>query len=118
MRKVFATLLLVCFGMIVPLAGQPLRVCLLEMKERQEDCCKKCHTEHKDCCAEVGEIPDAPLPGTPLDVPPFIGFVLPVFEAACPVEIVPAQVTVGYLPPIRGPDSPGAFRSVLNIWRL
>lgn len=118
MRKFFATLLLICFGMILPVAAMPMRVCLLEQKERAPDCCKKCHVAHEDCCAEVDKVPDSPAPGGFLVIPPFIAHEIPSFEPGILAEIVVVPLESRYSQPIRGPDSPSAFRSVLSVWSI
>lgn len=118
MIRLLATLLLICFGTILPVAAAPVRVCLLEQKQREADCCKKCHDKHQDCCAELDKLPDSPMPGGSLEIPPFVAWEIPSFDAAVrPVEIVVAMEP-RYAPPIRGPGTPAAVRSVLSVWSI
>jgi len=95
-----------------------LRICFLDQKERTEDCGKKCEAEHKDCCADLDKIPDSSTPGGVVEVPPFIAWEIPSFEAVVSQRLVIDQLGERYSQPIRGPDSPSTFRSVLSIWRI
>lgn len=115
---IIATLLLICFGMMLPAAAMPVRVCLLEEKDRVPDCCSTCHTERRDCCADLDQMPDATVPGGLFVPPAFSGFQLPFFEPVRTTEIAADDFPSHRHPPIRGPDSPAAFRSVLGVWRL
>lgn len=117
-RNLCAILLLICFGVVSPAAAVPLRVCLLEASQRTDDCCKKCQKETKDCCADLDRVPDSPLPGAALDLPPFVAFELPTFEAAARLVNLVPSAEFRLLPPIRGPDTPSAYRAVLSIWRI
>ena len=63
-------------------------------------------------------MPDSPAPQPPLELPAAVFAELPEFHcAACPVAEVVASEPV-MTEPIRGPDSPAAYRAVLGIWRL
>lgn len=100
------------------MAALPMRLCLLGQEQREPDCCKKCHDVHQDCCAELDKLPDSPMPGGNLEIPPFIAWEIPSFDAATrPVAMALAKET-SHFPPIRGPDSPAAVRSVLNVWSI
>lgn len=118
LNKFVATLLLACFGMIVPLGAIHVRVCLLEEYERTEDCCEKCPSTHGDCCADMDTLPEIPTPGASTEIPPFIAVEL----LSCLVEElteVPRQSqTPAFSQPIRGPDTPAAYRSVLSVWSI
>jgi|SRR5687767_3486459 len=134
MRRVIAAFLLVCLGMIIPLAGSPVRFCLLDQRVlvpgfsacggeslKKVPCCQDCgKEEHEDapCCFQVDELPDAIAPSAPDVVPPVMVmdlpepmFTAPAFIALCEPVFVAAR-------PIRGPDTPTARRAVLGIWRL
>lgn len=95
-----------------------MRVCLLEEKDRTPDCCTKCSSDHGDCCADIDKVPDSTMPGGSLEIPPFIGWELPSFGAGLPSEIEVVTLASRYSQPIRGPDSPAAFRSILSVWSI
>lgn len=134
MRRLLATLLLVCFGMLIPTAASPMRVCLLEGKVHEPGftsygetashkikCCPDCgSTEEGDsCCQDVKKLPDVPAPSPPMILLPPVFFCEREFEFTvppCPV----ADVANPFAPskPIRGPDSPGARRAQLGIWTI
>lgn len=103
--------------MVLPVAAVPMRVCFLDQKDQQEDCCKNCLSEHKDCCAEKDKLPDSPAPGGSLEIPPFIAFEIPLYDFGFSPEIV-TPFPPRFAQPIRGPDSPAACRSILSVWRL
>ena len=79
MRRLIALLLLACLGMMIPLAGSPLRLCLLENRllvggsqcaGEKDLCCPDCGDHHEDpCCVQLEELPDAPVPGIPDELP-------------------------------------------------
>ncbi len=104
--------------MLLPLAGLPLRICLLDQSERTEDCCKKCTSSHKDCCADMDTLPDTPVPGTTTEIPPYIAVELSAFLADDTVEILRLPQVPAFFQPIRGPDTPAAYRSVLSVWSI
>jgi hypothetical protein len=124
MRRAIAAFLLACLGMMVPLAGAPVRICLIENKIKaagEEPCCPKCEKETKhdpECCVPVEEIPDAPLAGFPEGVPPLMAVDLPAQAYILPpVAMVPVAV-FSAAAPIRGPDGPCRLRAILGVWRL
>jgi hypothetical protein len=129
MKRVIAAFLLACLGMMIPLAGSPLRLCLLENRllvggsecggEEKDPCCPDCGDHHEDpCCVELDELPDVPVPQAPdeLPVPPVMDLPAPAFVAprtiftACSVHLAAT--------PVRGPDTPAAHRALLGVWRL
>lgn len=118
MKKFFATLLLVCYGVILPVAASPVRICLLEERERTPDCCEKCPSTHKDCCAEMDTLPDSPVPTNPTDIPPFVAAELASFIIGDFPEVVGLPQAPAFSQPIRGPDTPAAYRSVLGVWSI
>lgn len=67
---------------------------------------------------ELDDLPDVPAPSTPeglqpvavIDLPP------PIFNAPPAVLVKDAAFNAAI--PIRGPDSPAAYRALLEIWRL
>ncbi|MCW1886755.1 hypothetical protein OKA04_18595 [Luteolibacter flavescens] len=88
-------------------------------ESEKSKCCPDCG-EHQEesCCVDLEDLPDATAPSLPeglpaiaaIDLPPVI-FVLP------PVVLVEASVYEAAVP-IRGPDSPAAWRALLEVWRL
>ncbi len=104
--------------MIVPLAALPVRVCLLPDAERTEDCCKKCPSTHGDCCADMDTLPEIPTPGTSTEIPPFIAVELLSYLVEELPEVPRQSQTPAFSQPIRGPDTPAAYRSVLSVWSI
>lgn len=118
MKNFVATLLLICFGLLMPVAALPVRVCLLDLEERQPECCQKCGVKHDNCCKDLDQIPDSVVPGGPMAPLMFVPFELPVWEIAAVGEVIVESSPREISPPIRGPDSPAAFRAVLGIWSI
>jgi hypothetical protein len=128
MKRVIAAILLACLGMMIPLAGSPLRLCLLENRllvggsecgMEKEPCCPDCGDPHENpCCVELEELPDAPAPVVPDDLPapPVMDLPEPAFAAPPPARA--ACLTHPAATPIRGPDTPAAHRAWLGVWRL
>ena len=121
-----AALLLFCVGILIPASASHVRICFLEfgLNSFQADskCCPDCNqgTEQPDpCCHDLEELPDAPAPQLPLELPAAV-----VTDA--PTDLCPAPLLIAWfsrsdfhvLVPIRGPTSPAAYRAVLGIWRL
>jgi hypothetical protein len=129
MRRAIAALLLVCLGILVPLAATPVRLCLLEQRLlvpgamecglKESACCPDCGDHHEEpCCLDLEDLPDAPAPSFPQGLPAIAAIDLP-----APVFVLPPAVLVedsGFeaAVPIRGPDSPAAWRARLEVWRL
>jgi hypothetical protein len=128
MRRLIALLLLACLGMMIPLAGSPLRLCLLENRllaggsecgAEKDPCCPDCGDHHEDpCCVQLEDLPDAPVPGIPDELP-----APPVMDLPASAFITPAPLIRGgsvhlAATPIRGPDTPSAHRALLGVWRL
>jgi hypothetical protein len=134
MRKTLAALLLVCLGILIPLAASPVRVCLLDgtitsavfpagSGDSCEDseCCPDCDRDadpEAPCCVDLDELPDSPVPHPPVELPPAVFAELP--QHACPEAALaePVRVVFTRSESIRGPDSPTAYRAVLGVWRL
>jgi hypothetical protein len=129
MRRAIAALLLVCLGVMVPLAATPVRLCLLEQRLlvpgaaecglKKSACCPDCGDHHESpCCVDLEDLPDAPAPTFPEGLPAIAAIDLP-----APVFVLPPVVLVEdsiyeTAVPIRGPDSPAAWRARLEVWRL
>jgi hypothetical protein len=128
MKRVIAAVLLACLGMMVPLAGSPLRLCLLENRlllggsecgAEKDPCCPDCGDHHEDpCCVELEELPDAPVPPAPDDLPVLPAMDLPGPAFAAPRPVAAACSVHRAATPIRGPDTPAARRALLGVWRL
>lgn len=131
MQRFIAALLLACLGITVPLAAAPLRLCLIEgrvlvpgvdrcAEAAPPDCCKHCQAdpEREPCCLELEEMPDAPAPSTPenLPAPPVMDLPVPAFVAPPAIGCAPAVHSPAT--PVRGPDGPAAQRARLEVWRL
>ncbi len=133
MKRLLAMLLLVCFGITIPLGASPCRLCFLEINalalgfetygetpSQKSKCCLDCGTtdDGDSCCVDIEKLPDAPLPSAILISPPIL-FCESNFDSALPPCRV-AEVEKSFSPsaPIRGPDSPGENRAMLGIWRL
>ena len=118
MRKLTATILVICLGILLPAAAIPVRICLLDLEERKDDCCNTCSSDNEDCCADLAPIPDAPVPNGNFETPPFIGFALPpsmVELPPIPERIVPPPC---HARPPTGIGPPTARMAALNVWRL
>lgn len=118
MRKLMVTILAICYGILLPAAGMPLRVCLLDAMERSVDCCDDCSDDSKDCCVDVETLPDSPMPGASFETPAFVGYAIPfvMTELPCiPVRIVPPPC---FERPRTGIGPPAERLAVLNVWRL
>lgn len=131
-RRITATFLLLCMALLVPVSAASVRVCFIENSvllpgwDATEDadsekpkCCQDCDGE-KDgsCCLDVKKFPDAPERSSQVFRVP-VWFCLPAAEAGLPPR--PAiGVETPFVPsaPIRGPDSPGERRALLEIWNI
>ncbi len=121
-------LLLACLGMMIPLAGSSLRLCLLENRllvggsecgAEKDPCCPDCgDSPEEPCCVELEELPDVPVPPAPdeLPAPPVMDLPEPAFIA--PLPVVGVDSVHRAATPIRGPDTPAAHRAWLGVWRL
>lgn len=125
MRKMLAVLLLFCVGMMILASAAPIRLCFLEFQAKssqaESKCCPECSrgTEQPDpCCHDLEELPDAPAPQLPTELPAVVIVDLP--STICP-NLVVTEVDsrcFSVSEPVRGPTSPAAYRAVLGIWRL
>jgi hypothetical protein len=125
MRKVLAAFLLFCVGIMVSASATPLRICLLdylvETASEASACCMDCTREpekSEPCCHDLEQLPDAPVPQDPVELPPAVVADLPpvLFLTPVPAQVCLEKFTVSE--PIHGPTSPAAHRAVLGIWRL
>ena len=131
MRRLLATFLLVCLGIMIPLAASPIRVCILDMQtlsvgfpdlgpttEQESNCCSDCGETHKECCSELKQLPDSTLPSGHLELPILAVADLPRLHFI--PHLIPLVGQRAFHPSIsiRGPDTPSAHRAVLSIWRI
>lgn len=133
MRRFLSALLLLFIGVMAPLAGTTVKVCLLDGSIRgsgltaeakasasQTKCCGDCgEKEHEECCAVLEQLPDSTPPASPWELPPAVAMDLPPAVMAPVVKVIEITTST-YRPdvPIRGPDSPAAFRAKLAVWRI
>lgn len=130
MRRAIATILLVCFGLLLPTAAAPIRICFIEDKVlepgfktfgetpgHKDKCCRDCGKSGESCCTELSKLPDALEASFPAHhIPLLVWEPLPrVIIPQCPEKLVEVFVPTA---PIRGPDSPGQRRALLEIWNI
>ena len=125
MRKLIATLLLFCVGMMTLTAASHTRICLIEMglKWVQEDspCCPDCDRESEQpssCCIDLEKLPDATAPQFPTVLPDALLVEMPPELMVTWVALEWHTYTFAVSESIRGPTSPAAHRAVLGIWRI
>lgn len=123
MRKVLASFLLMCLGVLIPVAASPMRICLLDGgilaagSVSQSGCCD-CEDQHAPCCVELEKLPELFVPQAAVELPPAVVAELPLWPCARLFASELPRESCRFSEPIRGPDSPGAHRAVLGIWRL
>jgi hypothetical protein len=124
-RTPIAIWLLACFGMMLPAAATPLRVCFIgaHLASAAEDssCCHDCDQPAEGpqpCCMDLEALPDASTPETTVVLPPIPICLLPVGPALAPIPNHPVRECLLRSVPIRGPDAPSARRAVIGVWRL
>ena len=126
-RKVMAVLLLACFGILLPTAASPVRVCLLENRilisevDSDSNCCSDCTREtdeRNSCCMDLEALPDASAPQPSVELPPIIITELQIAAIPPPMSVDLCRWIDAPSGTIRGPTSPAAYRAVLSIWRL
>lgn len=131
MQRLLAAVLMFCFGIMLPLAASPVRMCLMEgtihvpgfpaigvADTHGDACCPDCGNHDQPCCAELQKLPDSTLPATFPDLPPLVGIDLPGVWFLAPLEPVVLDPAFHPSVPIRGPDTPSEHRAVLAIWRI
>jgi hypothetical protein len=135
MRRALALLLLVCFGITLPTAASPLRLCLHEDNlvsavlaplqsggEPDAPCCPRCPRKDSvsdSCCLVVEELPDYTGPRLEFHLPPLKISEIPVWTVTQCVEISPVLPdsfrVSGKVP---GPPPSLVHLSKLSVWRL
>jgi hypothetical protein len=125
LRTPIALWLLACFGMMLPAAATPLRVCFigthLAIAAEDSKCCHDCDKPGEPpqpCCMDVESLPDASTPEAAVVLPPVSICILPEGPAAAPLANHPVRECLPRSLPIRGPDTPTARRAVIGVWRL
>ena len=122
-----AVLLLACFGILLPTAASPVRVCMLENRllvsevDSDSNCCSDCTRETDErnpCCMDLEALPDASAPQPSVDLPPITITELQVAAIPPPMTVDLYRWIDSPTGAIRGPTSPAAYRAVLSIWRL
>jgi hypothetical protein len=63
-------------------------------------------------------LPETPAPGTSTEIPPFIAVELLSYLVEELPEVPRQSQTPAFYQPIRGPDTPAAYRSVLSVWSI
>ena len=108
------------------MAATPVRVCLLEHRPdvsecglKKSKCCPDCGDHRKEpCCVDLEELPDAPPPSFPQGLPAIATIDLPPPVFVLPPAVLVEGAVFDVETPIRGPDSPAAWRARLEVWRL
>jgi hypothetical protein len=125
LRTSIAILLLACFGIMLPAAATPVRVCFvgahLAIAAEDSGCCHDCDRPAKGpqpCCMDLESLPDASAPETAVVLPSVPICLLPEGPAAAPVPNHPVRKWLLRPVPIREPDSPTAWCAVIGVWRL
>jgi hypothetical protein len=129
MRRAIAAFLLACLGMMIPLAASQVRLCLLDNRllvagssecgAEKSPCCPDCGDHHEDpCCLELEDLPEAPAPVAPVTLPVAVAIDLPPTLFVAPPAVLVETAAFEASVPIRGPDSPAAWRAMLEVWRL
>lgn len=125
-RRLKALLMLLLFGLILPVAGAPQRFCARELTFSHQDCCepaKNCGGCPDDkspvkptCVISAKVIPDGVNNPQP-DLPAIGAFLLPDFALPTPVEIstspVPDEIRRDRAPPGHSPPLYLTHRSLL-----
>lgn len=133
-RQLVAAFLLVCFGILIPTAAAPMRICFAdgailepgfatygETASHKVKCCPDCGSgkEGDSCCMDVKKLPDAPQPFSPLALLPPILFCEREFVFTLPpCPVVDVEELFSPSAPIRGPDPPRERRALLGIWNI
>lgn len=125
MRMPITLWLLACFGMLLPVAATPVRICFLgshlAMVAKESGCCDNCTQPAEGpqpCCMDLEALPEASTPEVEVVLPPIPICVLPDGPAVAPVPSRPVRECMVRSTPIRGPDTPTAWCAVINVWRL
>jgi hypothetical protein len=125
LRRAIAIWLLACFGMMLPAAATPVRVCFigshLAIAAEDAGCCHDCDRPAEGpqpCCMDLESLPDASTPEAAVLLPPVPICTIPEGPAAAPLPNHPVGECMLRAVPIRGPDSPSARRALIGVWRL
>jgi hypothetical protein len=133
MIRVFSFLVLLCYGISIPVVAAPIRVCLIgdmvllpgfttygETPMHKDKCCPDCGDpdEGGSCCLDLQQLPDAEYPAGPLVLPSLVCCELDVRIAVPPRPVILMETAHVPATPIRGPDSPGSRRALLVIWNI
>lgn len=67
---------------------------------------------------DLEDLPDAPAPSSPEGLPDIAAIDLPPPAFDLPPAVLVEASAFEAAAPIRGPDSPAAWRALLEVWRL
>lgn len=133
MRRLFAVLLTVCLGILIPVVALPVRVCLLddsvllpgfstygESPSHKDKCCLDCgNTDSgESCCFELKKLPDAEFPTGRLVLPILVCCEYDIGISVPPYSVIAREMPFLPSAPIRSPNSPGERRALLEIWNI
>ena len=117
-RRLLASILLLCVGFSLPAVGGPVCLCVANLIQ-EANCCDDHSSDCSGDCPKIEELPDAAVPGSAPEAPP-----VPVTDLAdLPDTMVapPLMDAIGSLEradQIRGPTAGPPSRALLAIWRL
>jgi hypothetical protein len=118
MRRFTAIILVICFGILIPAAATPIRICLLDPEERTGDCCRTCSSDSNECCADLAPLPDTSIPNGNFETPSFVGYPIPYTLATLPLIAERIALPSRHARPAAGIGPPTARLAALNVWRL
>ena len=137
-RQFIAMLLLTCFGILIPTAASPARVCRLESTvyaggfesfgitigedgSAKAKCCPECGEEGKKsdpCCVEIHKLPDSTEPPASYGLPQVLPVELKDYALGVERAIDHEVEVFSAAEPIRGPTDQGVRRALLSIWNI
>ena len=133
MIRVLSFLVLLCYGVSIPVVAAPVRVCLIgdmvllpgfttygETPMHKDKCCPDCgdQDEGGSCCLDLQQLPDAEHPSGPLVLPSLVCCELEVSTVVPPCPVTWIESAHVPATPIRGPDSPASWRALLSVWNI
>ena len=128
-----AAFLLLCYGIMIPAAAAPVRICLFEKKvdlaghatcgensTGKVKCCADCGSTEMDdsCCIEINKLPAATIPAPPFLLFPNLSCLAPLVVCVPPCPVMELREPFVPSVPIRGPDLPGEWRALLGVWNI
>lgn len=135
MQRLLSLFLLICFGVIAPVQGMPLRVCLLESSAQtvaetsfgeMRECCLTCENtpwsaHRSDCCVDVDHQSESTVPRvaqseTVLELPVMILLTSQWIELLRPLVATPVSYPIVWDALV--PSSGSERQAVLSIWTV